>query len=213
MGAGSMTVPISVVIVLVAIVVTGWWWRHRSLACPAGASWLLENPLMNSIAGPQLIFSRIGLQQGMRLLDVGCGPGRLTIPAAQRVGESGEVTALDLQPGMLQKLRTRIEAQALHNIHPILGGAGEGLVAQGYYDRVLLVTVLGEIRNREAALQEIFAALKPWGILSVTEVIFDPHYTGKARLRTLCEAVGFREVETFSGAIGYTRNYIRPGES
>lgn len=209
-----MAVPISVVIIPVAIVAllgVVWWWRHRSLACPAGATWLLENPLMNAIAGPQLIFSRIGLQRGMRLLDVGCGPGRLTIPAAQQVGEEGEVTALDIQPRMLQKLHTRIAAQALHNIHPILGGAGCGLLERDHYDRVLLVTVLGEIRQRETALQEIFAALKPGGLLSVTEVLCDPHYVGKRRLAALCEAVGFREVETFSGPLSYTRNYLRPG--
>jgi len=40
----------------------------------------------------------------------------------------------------------------------------------------VLVTVLGEVPDREAALREIFDALKPGGILSVTEIIFDPHF-------------------------------------
>ncbi len=199
-----------VLLILVAIVATGWWWRYRSLACPAAASWLVDNPAMNAIAGPERLFQRMELKEGMRLLDVGCGPGRLTIPAAERVGPDGVVTALDIQEKMLEKLRRRIRQRQLHNVHPVLGGAGCGLVEKGYYDRVLLVTVLGEIRHKEAALEEIFEALKPGGILSVTEIIFDPHYTSRNKLSHLCEAAGFREVQTFRSITAYTRHYIRP---
>ncbi len=204
------TLLMMLVIIGAILLAIGWWWRYRSLACPAGALWLLENPLINTITAPDVIFQQMGLREGMRLLDVGCGPGRLTIPAVQWVGVDGEVVALDIQEQMLLTLRTRIRAKQLNNIHPILGGAGEGLLEKSYYDRALLVTVLGEVRNKEAALQEIFEALKPGGILCVTEIILDPHYTRKNKLRSLCEGVGFREVDTFSSILSYSRLYIRP---
>jgi ubiquinone/menaquinone biosynthesis C-methylase UbiE len=79
----------------------------------------------------------------------------------------------------------------------------------GYYDRAILVTVLGEIRNKEVALQEIFSSLKPGGWLSVTEVVFDPHYTSQKKLTSLCMAAGFREIETFTDRLSYTKNFIR----
>lgn len=202
-----LTIIVIIVVVLLAI---GGWWRYRSRACPAGAAWLLENPLINAIAGAEVTFQRIELHEGMRLLDVGCGPGRLTIPAAQWVGIDGEVAALDIQEPMLRRLRAHIKEKQLHNIHPIHGGAGTGLLEKSYYDRALLVTVLGEIHNQQAALQEIFESLKPGGLLCVTEIILDPHYTRKNKLRSLCEGVGFREVETFSSPLSYSRNYIRP---
>lgn len=41
----------------------------------------------------------------MRVLDAGCGPGRLTIPLARQVGPTGEVVALDVQQGMLKRVR------------------------------------------------------------------------------------------------------------
>jgi SAM-dependent methyltransferase len=174
-----------IVIIVVALLAIGGWWRYRSRACPAGAAWLLENPLINAIAGAEVTFQRIDLHDG-------------------------EVAALDIQEPMLQKLRTHIKEKQLHNIHPIHGGAGTGLLEKSYYDRALLVTVLGEIHNQQAALQEIFESLKPGGLLCVTEIIFDPHYTRKNKLRSLCEGVGFREVETFSSLFSYSRNYIRP---
>ncbi len=200
----------TVLITIACIVALGWWWRARSLACPAAASWLLDNPVMNAMAGPEAIFARIALHEGMRVLDVGCGTGRLTIPAAIRVGVGGEVAALDIQQKMLDKLHRRIKQQQLSNVHPILAAAGSGVLEKSFFDRALLVTVLGEVHNRHEALQEIFEALKPGGMLSVTEILLDPHYISPRRLSRLCEAVGFREVETVKGRLSYTRIFIRP---
>jgi ubiquinone/menaquinone biosynthesis C-methylase UbiE len=201
-----------VFVALLAVAVIAWWWRYRSLACPAGASWLLDNPLMNAIAGPEQIIQRLGLHEGMQLLDVGCGTGRLTLPAAERVGVVGGVTALDIQAEMLEKLLRRGRERQLGNIHPVHGGAGAGLLEPGYYDRALLVTVLGEIRNRDEALREIREALKPGGTLLVTEVLFDPHYLRQARVSSLCQRAGFREVETFRDRFSYSKLFVCPAE-
>lgn len=69
-----------------------------------------------------------------------------------------------------------------------------------------MVTVLGEIPNREAALQEVFAALKSGGILSVTELVFDPHFQRLSTVLQLANAAGFREKNRFGNAIAYTLN-------
>ena len=203
-------------IILVFVLITvaiGLWWRYRSLACPAGLSWLLDNPYMNAVAGPESIIHRSRLQKGMRLLDVGSGPGRLALPAAKLVGETGEVVALDIQARMLDKLRRRAEQQGVDNIRLVKAGAGEGQVDEDYFDRVWLVTVLGEIADKDAALAEIHRALKAGGILSITEVIPDPHYTSRSRLRALCVAAGFEETESFGGRLAFTINFRKSNKS
>jgi ubiquinone/menaquinone biosynthesis C-methylase UbiE len=49
-------------------------------------------------------------------VDIGCGPGRVTIPLAQAVGPSGKFFGLDVQGEMLAKLREKVEAQRLTNV-------------------------------------------------------------------------------------------------
>jgi SAM-dependent methyltransferase len=80
----------------------------------------------------------------------------------------------------------------------------------GYFDRALLVTVLGEVPDQPRALREIFDALKPGGILSVTEIIFDPHFNGRQTVLDLADTVGFREKAFFGNRIAYTLHLEKP---
>ncbi len=205
-----MLIAITILVTVVTLFATLWWWRYRSLACPANLSFLVENPYMNTIAGPEKLLQRLHLTEGMRLLDVGSGPGRLSLPAAERVGAKGEVVALDIQVDMLAKLRARIEAMSIENIRIVHAGVGSGAIEKEYFDRALLVTVFGEIPNKHEALLEIYQALKDGGILSITELIPDPHYTRLKKIRTLCSDVGFEEVEYFGNPAAFTVNFKKP---
>ncbi len=205
-----MLIEITVFVTLLALLATLYWWRYHSLACPANLSFLVENPYINTVAGPDKLLKRLHLSEGMRLLDVGSGPGRLSLPAAKKVGVKGEVVALDIQPEMLAKLRARIEAMSIENIRIVNAGAGNGAVGKVYFDRALLVTVLGEISNKHEALLEIYQALKDGGILSITELIPDPHYTRLKKIRALCSEVGFEESEYFGNWAAFTVNFKKP---
>jgi hypothetical protein len=130
--------------------------RRHPTPCPSWLVVLLENPYMNAVAGSALILERARIGPGMAVLDVGCGPGRLALPAAERVGPTGRVVALDIQ---------------------------------------------------EAMLREIHAALRPAGLLSVTEVLPDPHFQSRRRVRRLAEAAGFRHVETLGRWYAFTMNF------
>jgi ubiquinone/menaquinone biosynthesis C-methylase UbiE len=184
--------------------------RQRSMPCPAWMTGLLENPYMDAVAGAETILDRASVGRGMKVVDIGSGPGRVTIPAAERVGPSGEVAALDIQPKMLDRLKERVEAKSLGNVKLLLTGAGEGKLREGYYDRALLVTVLGEIPDREGAMTEIANALKPGGMVSITEVLPDPHYQRRATVRRLAERVGLQFAGRYGGALAYTFNFSKP---
>lgn len=199
------------VIGLILVAVLGWRLATRRYVkpCPSWLAWLLENPATGDLRAQSLI-ERLDLQPGMRVLDAGCGPGRLAVPIARSVGPAGHVTAVDIQAGMLKRARARAQAAQVTNIRFIQAGLGTGSLEHDQYDRALLVTVLGEIPAREAALQEIFDALKRGGVLSISEVIYDPHFQSRRLLRRLAAAAGFRERASFGGWSAFTLNFEKP---
>jgi len=184
--------------------------RRRTLPCPVWLSWLLTNPLSPGDGDSTALLDGLGLKPGMRLLDVGCGPGRVSIPAARRVGPDGQVVALDVQEAMLKKLQQRAAARGVANIRTIVGPVQEAALEADSCDRALLVWVLGEIPDQPAALRKIFGALKPGGLLSITETLRDPHYQRVATVLRLAESTGFRRGEYYKSCLSYTLHFVKP---
>ena len=201
MGTVGVLAALAAIVLVVSAVS-----RHQSLPCPSWLVPLLENPYMNRVAGAMLLLGRAGVAPSMHVLDAGCGPGRLTIPAARTVGPTGRVTALDLQPRMLEKLRARLEAEGVENVDTVQAGLGAAGLPSATFDVALLVTVLGEIPDKLAALREIRQSLKPGGILSITEVMPDPHYQSLARVRDLAHDAGLNPVQVFGTRLAFTVN-------
>jgi ubiquinone/menaquinone biosynthesis C-methylase UbiE len=198
-----------------ALVAGSLWWRResrrRNLPCPAWLGWLLENPLMDRFAGTQTTLDRIGLQPGERGLDIGAGPGRIAIPAAQRLGPEGKLVAVDIQPAMLERLCARVEKEGLTNLETRLFDiTTPNVLEQEVYDRAWLVTVLGEIPDREAALRNIYWALRPRGTLSITEILPDPHYQSLQTVLRFAKSAGFQPSGHWGTFLSYTQNFTKP---
>jgi ubiquinone/menaquinone biosynthesis C-methylase UbiE len=187
--------------------------RHQALPCPVWLRWLVEldNPFTKTNRAA-FIVEHLYLESGMAVLDAGCGPGRLIIPIAEQVGNQGTVIAMDVQAGMLSLAKEKTQAAGLKNVEFLHAGIGEGKLENKLFDRALLVTVLGEIMDQRKALKEIFDALNPGGILSVTEIIFDPHFQSRSKVTHLASEIGFREKDFFGNHIAFVANFVKPNK-
>src|SRR3990170_1218291 len=200
-------------VLIVALLLAVWFgWRliseRRSLPCPTSLAWLLENPF--TAAYHSTVLARLELSPGIRVLDAGCGPGLLTTAMAAAVTPQGSVLALDIQPGMVTKARARAAKAGLANIDYLVAPLGQGKLPRSQFDRALLVTVLGEIPDKVAALKEIRSCLKPGGFLSITEVLPDPHFQSPRRIAALADQAGLRFRNKFGNPLIFTVNFERP---
>jgi ubiquinone/menaquinone biosynthesis C-methylase UbiE len=204
----------TIALFLFSLVAVNLWWRwqsrRQSLPCPTWLAGSLESPLMDKLIGTQTTLDRIGLQSGQRVLEVGPGPGRLLIPAAERVLPGGEAVGLDIQPGMIARLEARAAQAGVTNLTAIVGDATQQHLPAESFDVVFLCTVLGEIPDCEAALRQCYSALKPGGLLSITEIFPDPHYQSRATVRQLVEAAGFQLCQVIGRWYFFTANFIKP---
>ncbi len=191
----------------------GWRWASRvwSLPCPALFAWFLDSRFYERMTGTEVTLQRMGLRPGLRVLEVGPGPGRLLVPTAQRVLPGGEAVGIDIQPGMVERLKERARRAQVSNLTAILGDATQPVVPEASFDLAFLVTTLGEIPDRAAVLAQCFRALKPGGVLSITEMFPDPHYQPRSTVKRLAEEAGFR-LRSIQGSWWlFTANFVKPG--
>lgn len=130
----------------------------------------------------------------MTVLDLGCGPGFFTVALAQMVGDSGKVIAVDLQEGMLQKLKEKIIGTELEN-HITLHKCEEDRIGfTENVDFVLAFYVVHETPDQQKLFNELQTKLKPDGQLFIVEPPF--HVSKKAFAETInkAKAAGFSEV-------------------
>lgn len=129
---------------------------------------------------PQRRLQEAGLELGQDVLDFGCGIGSFTLPAAQIVGKSGTVYALDIHPLATETVERRAASEQLGNIKTILSDRDTGLPDQSV-DVVLLYDVLHSVSDQQALLRELHRVLRPPGLLSVVP----DHMTRDQVLKTM----------------------------
>jgi ubiquinone/menaquinone biosynthesis C-methylase UbiE len=72
-------------------------------------------------AAAHRLWERAGIQPGMTVLDVGCGPGHATMDLAELVGPAGRIIAVDESALYLKHLNDRLQGRRLSNVERVLG--------------------------------------------------------------------------------------------
>jgi cyclopropane-fatty-acyl-phospholipid synthase len=112
-----------------------------------------------------LTCERAGIADGMEILDLGCGWGSFSLYAAERF-PAARITALSNSRTQRQWIERQVEARALENVRVVTADVN-ALQLDGRFDRVVSVEMFEHMRNYQALLSKIAAALEPDGRLFV----------------------------------------------
>ncbi len=111
---------------------------------------------------------RLPLFTGMTVLDVCCGMGASAIPAAERVGPTGQVIAVDIAEKLLNKGSRRATEQGLTNIEFRQADLENLPFPDRAFDAVLCVFGIFFVSDLRGAIRKLWQLVRPSGLLAIT---------------------------------------------
>ncbi|MGY5874708.1 MAG: methyltransferase domain-containing protein [Candidatus Thorarchaeota archaeon] len=179
-----------------------YFWKFPMPAAMGNA--IAAGPYRRRAQPPSMIVEAIDCKPGMTVIEIGCGSGFYTIAVAKAVQPDGLVYAVDIQEGMLEKLRTRMKQEGVENITPILADAeGNIPLEDGIADAVFSVTVVPEIPDPVKALVQIKRLMKDDGIFADSELLLDPDYPRRSTVIKWAKEAGLTLDRQMGNAFRY----------
>lgn len=132
-----------------------------------GAGWLERNE-REAEEKPEALLDLFELEPGEVVADLGCGTGYFARRMANRVGSSGKVYCVDVQPQMLERMRTLAPKSEYPNLLPVLADEDDPKLPESV-DFVLIVDVYHELQQPEAVLARLRDSLTPEGRVGLVE--------------------------------------------
>lgn len=160
-----------------------------------------------ALIDPLKIFDKIGLSEGMRVADLGCGrTGHFVFPASRVVGKTGLVYAVDIMKDVLENINSWIRSEALDNIQTIWSDIeviNKTPIPGKSLDTCFFMNVLFQVKNKEGALTEASRLLKDDGQIVVVDWLKKLSTLGPSqdmlltsnKIKDIAETCGLRLVE------------------
>ena len=102
----------------------------------------------------------LGITAGKSVADIGAGSGWFTVRAAKRVGGTGLVYAVDINPEAIRYIAKRGEKEKLQNIKTILSKPNDPLLPPESVDAVLMLKTYHEVAHPVELLRNLRPALR-----------------------------------------------------
>lgn len=173
---------------------------------PHQFAWLLDLPWRRFVLSRDQLIARLSLCGSEVVLEVGAGSGYYSAAIGEQVRR---LIVSDLQREMIIKARQRLQTTRLMADY-VAASATALPFLDDTFDRIVLVTVFGEIEDQTEFLREARRTLKADGLLSISEHLPDPDFTPQGRLEAVLSAAGFRVATSFGTPWAYTVNFGRP---
>lgn len=179
--------------------------RHESIKDVPGYISMLERPSREAWQKPAQVIKALEIKEGSTIADIGAGSGYFTFLIAQEVGPEGVVYAVDIEPGLLEYIKTKAEEQNITNILTIKGVPDDALLESHSIDLVFFCNTLHHIDLPYAYLDNLKRYMKPSARLAVIDYKRKKSKVGprkKIRLKRkkviyMMEGMGFKLIREY----------------
>jgi ubiquinone/menaquinone biosynthesis C-methylase UbiE len=137
-----------------------------------------EDPERKRWQDPEGILTSVGVKAGMVFMDIGCGEGYFTLPAARMVGPEGSVYAVDIDIDAIDHLIRTATAEGLLNIFPEVNEGEKAVLCEGCADFVFFGNNLHDFRDPVKVIENAKRMLCPTGMLIDLDWRDDPMEIG-----------------------------------
>ena len=126
-----------------------------------------DNRFLPLFKDPFKLLKAAGLELGLKVVEVGCGPGFFTIPASEIVGKKGIVYAVDIHPLAIKRIAEKIAENGITNVVPIQTSASNLNLPNASIDLAFIFGLHHVAGGLKGVIREMHRILKPGGILSM----------------------------------------------
>lgn len=132
----------------------------------------LEILARSGAAAITAFWDRIGVAAGFSCLELGCGPGYLSLALAERVGPTGRVVAVDADAEAISLACERRDAAGLTNVEFIIADVYE-VELPGDFDLAYSRLLLQHLSKPSAVVRRMWDAVRPGGVVAVEDADFE----------------------------------------
>ena len=143
---------------------------HRPTSRPyTGDLSVFEDPQRDKKLQVNRVMDLLGIHTGSVVADIGAGSGWFSVRAARRVGSTGRVYAVDINPSYLRYIRDRAQKEKLPNIRTILGKSDDPRLPPNQIDAALLMKAYHEVAQPIVLLRHVHAVMQPGARLGIID--------------------------------------------
>jgi ubiquinone/menaquinone biosynthesis C-methylase UbiE len=112
---------------------------------------------------------KFGIEEGMTVVDYGCGPGRYAVKFAELVGEKGRVYAIDIHELAIEAVKEKIRSDNLRSIEPVLIQGYDSTLPDDVADVICVIDMFFGIKKPTEFLAELKRIIKNDGTLVIDD--------------------------------------------
>lgn len=143
---------------------------HRATSTPyTGDLSIFEKPDRAEKLHINQVMNLLGVEPGKTVADIGAGSGWFTVRAANRVTNTGEVYAIDINPEAIQYINERVKKEQIRNVKTILSKPDNPELPPDSVNAVLFLKVYHEVANPVVLLRNLRGSLKPGARIGIIE--------------------------------------------